>query len=133
MQMVPPKQDLHHRRIMKSYRDYRVDQLFESINEKAEVPPIDLDRLMGPTSALGTGTQRANARVVSRLRAVLDDIQDDYPDPSEALKEIIKAATMLLGRTGWSFNPKQARKALSRVPTPDTEPQELPGEDGEEL
>lgn len=118
---------------MKSYRDYRVDQLFESIDERAEVPSIDLDRLMGPTSTLGTGTQRANARVVSRLRAVLDDIQDDYPDPSEALKEVIKAATMLLGKTGWSFNPRQAQKALSRVPTPDTEPQELPGEDGEEL
>lgn len=111
---------------MKSYRDYKVDQLFESIDENAGAA-IDLDRLMGPTSALGTGTQRASARVVSRLRAIMDDIQDDYPDPAEALQEIIKAATMLLGHTGWSFNPRQARKGLSRLP--ETEPRELPGDE----
>jgi len=112
---------------MKSYRQYKVDQLFSE--------ELDLDRLAGPTSVLGTGTQRANPMVLTKLRSIMDDITDEFPDPSEALQEIITAATVLLGRTGRTMmNPKQMRAILAKSPDPATAgARELPGDEGEEL
>jgi|OpeIllAssembly_1097287.scaffolds.fasta_scaffold613515_1 hypothetical protein len=107
---------------MKTYSEYKLDQLF------AEDADINLARLMGPTSALGTGTQRVDPGVLAKLRVVMHGIQDEFPDPTEALQEIIKAATMLLARTGRSMNPGTVKRKLGDR---DTVTRELPGEDEE--
>ena len=55
---------------MKTYSEYKLDQLF------AEDADINLARLMGPTSALGTGTQSVDPGVLAKLSVVMHGIQD---------------------------------------------------------
>ena len=109
---------------MKSYNDWKMDEICEEVD-------MDLSRLMGPSSALGTSSQRAESRLVTKLRALIDDISEWYPDPAEALNEIIKAATMLLGRTSQTFTVSKALRGLRRG-APEVTQRELPGEEVED-
>lgn len=96
---------------MKSWDEWKTEQL--TVEEAA---PLLMRRLMGPSSALGSGQQHADPSVRMKINVILPLIKKKFPDTEEALKQIILAATAELEDLGTTFSPRQALRAYEDKP-----------------
>lgn len=111
---------------MKSFRDYKIDAIFGEMKSppKMHIPQDDeekanISRLFGQPeiTVLGPTVQTGRGEIINMLRMVVAHLADAYPDPLDALREIIQAAMVALakGKLGINFSPSEAQKVFAQL------------------
>ena len=66
---------------------------------------------------LGPSVQTAKGSVVNMIKNMVNLLDDEYPNPLDALREIMQAAFVALanGKLGLNFSPAQAKKVYDEL------------------